>query len=441
MFLTGGSHAELLKWDLSKLQSTNSGVFQADEKMTAVCSKVCSAHPKILMAIASYSYDCVFTIGQDRSVVSYELKADRLRFHLPALASVVFCMATNHVASSVLAIGAGDNLIRVWRTSCGAANPVQQHHYMNGVKVTALAWHPHQEGTLAFGTNDGRVGVLDAISGNSKFKSFHKRHQGQVYNLAWGPYPRAQANGENSPVLYSVGDGKIFVERPDSPKEDLDTIVSEANGLTRTPLSRTELAFYPSPPEEAQVVAVGSEDGSVEVLDLRSMKILFTLKTFRKLIESLAWHPRYYSAVESTMSGWLAVASNENDIHVFDLSEQLKARQVQDADENKETPLITAPKSVLSGHLSRVNHLSWSHHEEGKLVSASWDNSAQVWDVKNGTPIANFSEHHGRVFCVQWSPKDPDVVFSGSEDCTLRGWRISEQHNVLPVKKGSMRYP
>jgi gem associated protein 5 len=35
---------------------------------------------------------------------------------------------------------------------------------LSSTKVMALAWHPDKEGVLAFGTDDGRVGTVDAFS-------------------------------------------------------------------------------------------------------------------------------------------------------------------------------------------------------------------------------------------------------------------------------------
>ena len=41
-------------------------------------------------------------------------------------------------------------------------------------------------------------------------------------------------------------------------------------------------------------------------------------------------------------------------------------------------------------------------------------------------PVANFRAHAGRVLCVLWSYVDQNVVYSGSEDFTLRRWMISD---------------
>ena len=53
-----------------------------------------------------------------------------------------------------------------------------------------------------------------------------------------------------------------------------------------------------------------------------------------------------------------------------------------------------------------------------------------------GQPLANFRSHVGRVMCVAWSYLDPDVVYSGGEDGTLRPWRPSQQEHTQPPTIG-----
>ena len=52
--------------------------------------------------------------------------------------------------------------------------------------------------------------------------------------------------------------------------------------------------------------------------------------------------------------------------------------------------------------------------------------------------VANFSSHSTHVYCCLWCPFDPDLVITGSSDCTLRLWRISSHSLALPSEGGSM---
>jgi len=61
---------------------------------------------------------------------------------------------------------------------------------------------------------------------------------------------------------------------------------------------------------------------------------------------------------------------------------------------------------------------------------------SQVWDAETGKGIGNYTNHMSRIGCLLWSPVDPDVVLTGSEDCSLRGWKVSNLTDKLPKKKG-----
>lgn len=48
--------------------------------------------------------------------------------------------------------------------------------------------------------------------------------------------------------------------------------------------------------------------------------------------------------------------------------------------------------------------------------------------------IANYRGHAGYVLCVDWSPVDPDVIWTGGKDFTVQEWRVSKQEFTVPPK-------
>lgn len=101
----------------------------------------------------------------------------------------------------MIAIGAGDGQIRVWKMASTKAtfdvNVIWQK--LNSAKVTALAWHPDKDNLLAFGTDEGRVGTVDAFAQRSIPNFYDSKHKGTVYSLCWGPSVSAsdQGGGDN----------------------------------------------------------------------------------------------------------------------------------------------------------------------------------------------------------------------------------------------------
>lgn len=60
----------------------------------------------------------------------------------------------------------------------------------------------------------------------------------------------------------------------------------------------------------------------------------------------------------------------------------------------------------------------------------------QVWDVLQEVAVANYRGHMGYLLCVDWSPVDPDLVWTGGKDFTVQEWNVSEQEFSKPPKGG-----
>ena len=79
---------------------------------------------------------------------------------------------------------------------------------------------------------------------------------------------------------------------------------------------------------------------------------------------------------------------------------------------------------TLSGHSDRVNHAAWSH-DETRILTASGDHSAKVWDAQSGVktirepPLLTLSGHQSSVNYAAWSGDDKRIV-TASADGTAR---------------------
>ena len=58
-----------------------------------------------------------------------------------------------------------------------------------------------------------------------------------------------------------------------------------------------------------------------------------------------------------------------------------------------------------------------------RIVTASGDKTARLWDAASGTEIAVLSGHEGAVFSAAFSPDGARIV-TASDDNTARIWRV-----------------
>ena len=407
------SQGEIGLWDLDKLTPTPNG--KSNMIKSADLQYLHYEHPKVAFSLGVFQ-SLVYSCGYDRSLVCFNFEQNELVFNMPTFASKIVCMATNSVDPSILAIGGGDGNIRVWKTASTKVmfdcNTIWQK--LSRCEISALAWHPDRENLLAFGTAEGQIGFVDALSPkpNPSFLDF--KHKGSVYNLCYGP----SLENKDDIVLYSLGDGAVFMHHKGSKSLNIEDLFSYKR-------HRSNIAFHPS----GQFLALGSDDGSVEICRVSDLKIVGTLKSYQKLIQSLAWHPVMESS--SAMKNYLAVASNEFDIHVWNMDSILNS---------DEDCIVTKPDIVLSGHKLRIITLAWSPYDEDKLLSVSYDGTAQVWAVSEAKPLSNFRGHINRVFSCIWSPFGAkDLVLTGAEDNMLICWDYTKQKFTQPIKKGAAK--
>uniref|UniRef100_A0A8C9FAE2 Gem nuclear organelle associated protein 5 n=1 Tax=Pavo cristatus TaxID=9049 RepID=A0A8C9FAE2_PAVCR len=416
---------ELLHWDLTQ---------PGKRKWTLLGSSEGQNHSRIVFNLCSLKHqdkELLLSISMDRDVKCWDLSSLDCSWTMPSLGGFVYSLAFSPVDPGCLAIGVGDSMIRVWNTlSVNNIYDVKTYWQSIKSKVTALAWHPTKEGCLAFGTDDGKVGIFDTLSSSAKNKppqissTYHKR---TVYTLAWGPPTSPLSSGEEgehpSVTLYScAGEGIVFQHNPwklSGEANDINKTIRDTNSIKHKLPARTELSWKP----DGKLLALGNEDGSIEIFQAPSLKLLCTIQQHHKLINAIRWHHEHGSDPE--LSYLIASGSVNAIIYVHNLKSVIES--------TSESPLtITEPFRTLAGHTAKVTSLSWSPHHEGRLVSACYDGTAQVWDVMKEEPLCNYRGHQGRLLCVQWSPVDSDSIYTGADDFSVHKWLISKQEHTRP---------
>ncbi|XP_024921222.1 gem-associated protein 5 isoform X2 [Cynoglossus semilaevis] len=413
---------ELLHWDLNR---------SGKQRWTVLgTSSEGQNHSRIVFNMSSvllHNRELLVSTSMDREIKCWDLSCLDCCWTLPTLGGFVYTLTFSPVGgANCLALGVGDNMIRVWNT-LSTKSQYETKTFWQGIKskVTALAWHPKKEGTLAFGTDDGKVGIYEIFS-NKPPQISSSYHRKTVYTLAWGPPvpPVTSASGEKVSLYSCAGEGIIYQHDPtklNTDASDIDQLIRETNNIQHKLPPHSDLCWKP----DGKVLAVGNEDGSIDIYLSPRLRLLCSIQQHHKIINCLRWHPGHAPSAE--VHALLASGSSNAVVFVHDLHSVLANRP-------EPPPVLTEPFRKLAGHTAKITGLAWSPHHDAQLVSVSYDGTAQVWDVLQEVAVANYRGHMGYLLCVDWSPVDPDLVWTGGKDFTVQEWNVSEQEFSKPPK-------
>ncbi|XP_031428189.1 gem-associated protein 5 [Clupea harengus] len=413
---------ELVLWDLARSEKP---------KWTLLGASADSQnHNRIVFNLSSAvveDTELLISTSMDREIKCWSLSTLECCWSLPTLGGFVYSLSSSPVASGLLAVGVGDNMIRVWNTIT-LHRKYDTKLFWQGIrsKVTALSWHPTKEAHLAFGTDDGKVGIYDVFS-NKPPHSSSTYHKKTVYTIAWGPPVPPLSFGADKPSssLYSCGgDGIIFQHDPwklAADASNIDKLICDTNQIKHKLSPHTDFNWKP----DGKVLAVGNEDGSIGVFAAPDLKQLCTIEQHHKIINTLRWHHAHSSSPD--LHALLASGSSNAIIYVHNLHCAIESPGEQPVS-------ITEAFRSLEGHTSKITGLDWSPHHDARLVTVCYDGTAQVWDVMKDEPLHNYRGHRGRLLCVQWSSVEPELVWTGGDDFTVHEWSVSKQEHTKPPK-------
>uniref|UniRef100_A0A667XLE8 Gem nuclear organelle associated protein 5 n=1 Tax=Myripristis murdjan TaxID=586833 RepID=A0A667XLE8_9TELE len=420
---------EMVMWDLTRSGKQKWSLFGSSSEG--------QNHSRIVFNMSSVCLqddsELLISTSMDREVKCWDLASLECCWTLPTLGGFVYALTFSPVGAGCLALGVGDSMIRVWNT-LSIQNQYDTRSFWQGIKskVTALAWHPKKEGSLSFGTDDGKVGIYDVFS-NKPPQISSSYHRKTVYTLAWGPPVPPMSFGavESKPSysLYScAGEGVILQHDPcklSGEASDIDKLIRDTNSIKHKLSPHTDLSWKPN----GKVVAIGNEDGSIDVYQAPSLKLLCSIQQHHKIINTLRWHHDHSSQPE--LHYLLASGSSNAKVYVHNLRSIIESPA--------DSPVVlTEPYRRLCGHTTKITGMAWSPHHDGRLVTVCYDGTAQVWDVQQEAAVCNYRGHVGPLLCVDWSPVDPDVVWTGGRDFTVQEWRLSKQEFTKPPKGKKM---
>lgn len=253
-----------------------------------------------------------------------------------------------------------------------------------------------QLGLIATQTGTGDVLIFNQHSDDQSTLKFHKS---EGFGLEWSPYRPGYLLSANEDCNIALWD------LADKPQEKPAKTYSTHNGIVN------DVTWL-----SADLFASGSDDGSYQVHDLRSDKVVIEVAHAHdgSSINAIESHP--------TVTSLLATGSSDTFVKSWDLRDYSK------------------PLRQLYGHTGPIINLKFNNN---LLLSSSVDRSVLIWDLEKISdgefdvkeyekkdsdytdPCLVFKHggHTGKLCEADWHPALENVVLSTAEDGLTEIWR------------------
>ncbi|EFA80856.1 hypothetical protein PPL_06445 [Heterostelium album PN500] len=258
--------------------------------------------------------------------------------------------------------------------------------------------------------------VLATLSGHNKDVSY----------LSWSPDDRylISASSDNSVKLWSVDEAvclKTYSKHTDAVTccawhPDGKRFVSGGNdkNLYLWNIATPETTHQVSVPIRSWACARVNDmaihrDGKQLIVICQEKKIrIFDIDAERPEI-SIAETEAIMSMALSQDSRYIIVNTSNQEIHLWDLEKRI---------------IVQKYRGQRQGRF--VIRSCFGGVDEGFILSGSEDSKIYIWRRQNGALLECLSGHTKTVNCVAWSPTDPYLFCSASDDETIRVWTRKE---------------
>ena len=323
---------------------------------------------------------------------------------------------------TMLATGGVDNTVKIWAVGTGGLMRTLRGHW--GL-VSTVAFSP-QGDTLASGGDDCTVMLWNV----SRETDSHllQGHTSNVWSLAFSPDSQTLATGslDKTIRLWNVSTGETLrtligsqewiwsvAYAPDgqtlvSGGGDLDTATSPArimlwdvaSGKVLKQTEFTTAVVRCVALSRERLLAAGTDDGKVMLLDAATLELTRTLGTHAGLVRSLKFSPDGQT---------LASSGRDNLVKLWDVA--------------------SGNVRELRGHTSHVSALAFA--DDKVLASGSRDKTIRFWDVENARPLESLKGPAGWVFCVDING---DRLATGDHSEIIKLWDLNTRRTVATLR-------
>lgn len=312
---------------------------------------------------------------------------------------------------------------RVWTLPDGV---VQTHLVGHTDRVEKAVWSRDGQ-YLATASRDQTARLWLANTGQAVHAL--SGHQARVVDVAWS------ADGGKLLTASADGTARVWTRQGNA----IATLRRHGGALNHAMFSSDELAVFTvgltstvrrwNTPRGWRAAALNGHDGLQQVSITSDGRYILTSDRLNTL--------RMWEAETGTL------------LHILDAPADAAVTAPSPAGDlvvhaNRSEPVATIhevmtgrERARLSGHTAAITCAAWSLNSS-RIVTASWDGSARVWDSNTGASLAMFQGHGQVRVCPVMSPDGSLVLVAGS-DGVARVWEVESGQKLFEISDHTSR--
>ncbi|ACK73938.1 WD-40 repeat protein (plasmid) [Gloeothece citriformis PCC 7424] len=340
-------------------------------------------------------------IANDQCITLWDFRGDDTPIKyfntlpIAEVSAIAFAQTKDNV--SILATGSQNGTVSLYNVRSAKQLGQSKHH--NEI-IRSLSFNPTND-TLATASEDGTVHFWD-IGNLSSYQVLKDPFMRKIWALSFSQDGKFLATGsldsnDRGPEEYNV---RLW---------ELSSYTTEVLKGHRHSKQLRCLAFCPNP-NQSDLLVSGGDDRSIKFWNVTEHKCEKTVQGFRN---------RIWSVVFNFTNSMIACSSEDNQIHLWNKSEQQTWKFFKS----------------LSGHTDSVWSVAFSPNDHW-LASGCEDGQVRLWNLETGNYIL-LKGHNNRVRIVVFSP-DGKWLAGGGNDRSVILWnvetgeifqKLDEEHN------------
>ncbi|XP_055917595.1 protein rigor mortis [Eupeodes corollae] len=376
---------------------TRPGKYKEDKKefpQQAVVSLCLSINAPLLWTISSF-----------REIICENLETNKIVAKYSCASTNIVTMRERPDDMNKIAVAFSDRRIGVIDISKITPFNISIENFTSKIdsQVYSLVWGSNP-GCLAFGTNEGRVGIFNTENPKMSPFLFHPVCGKPIYSIDW-----------QNQYIYVCCNEKVALYNDNM--QNKDPIILEYITAASSISVRNKYLF------------VGTQNGHVEIFKQKdSSKISYDL------IRSLEICPRYVTDIcwSPINTSRFAVASMSKKIRVFNFNE------------NNGTASLARDIVINSSSSAANANVKWSNLRDNMLLASGFDGAMRVWDLNSQRDDEFFlKQFQCPMTCGMFLPSDENTIICAGRTTSIEMFNMllenTQKYSSVKWKKQTMK--